>query len=140
MSPFARPSAAILGHIPDVTRGRVGRLQMVHARIPSTRLPMGIVLVDHDSVRRSAYRQALQRHGCDVVDVARISELERWPAGQVVVTDLATEWWKCVGVSRVILVADTGSNLTAAVADVWVPRDFPAEELIDVVLRLGLVT
>jgi hypothetical protein len=60
--------------------------------------------------------------------VSRIADIERWPAGQIVVTDTAhlTPLWKEVGARTVIVLVDRNEDGIASLAngaDAWLPRD-----------------
>jgi hypothetical protein len=66
---------------------------------------------------------ALRTRGIEATHVARVAELEQWPTGAIVITDPAhyTDWWRHVGASHVVVVAE-GDSQTArgAGADVWI--------------------
>lgn len=62
--------------------------------------------------------------------VSRIADIERWPRGQVVVTDMAhlTPLWKEVGARAVIVLVDGAEEGNAALdrgATAWLPRKQP---------------
>jgi hypothetical protein len=75
------------------------------------------VVIIADATCRRMVEAACQQVGIAVVAVTEISELERWPVDQIVVTDAAhlTPWWKTVGATRVILTAPHGSAAMVAV-------------------------
>jgi hypothetical protein len=64
------------------------------------------VIVSEAAWRRR-FAAACRRAGLAVHAVERISEIERWPEAQIVVTDAAhlTPWWSHVGATHVILAA-----------------------------------
>jgi len=61
-----------------------------------------------DVTRRSALEAVLTAYGCDVVAVGRISEVERWPRGHVVVVErrFYSQLWLDVGAAHIVLVDD----------------------------------
>jgi len=86
-----------------------------------------VLLIESDAERRLQLRSALQASGIAVEAVACISDIERWPAGKVVVTDgeRFTPWWTQVGATHVIVLADTaeqGIDACLRGATAWVPR------------------
>jgi hypothetical protein len=68
-----------------------------------------VVLVDPETVRRQQMVFSLRAARILVIPVSRIADLERWPVGRVVVTNVAhaTRWWFHVGATHVIVLADT---------------------------------
>ena len=71
--------------------------------------PLSVVLVDGDHARRKGLVSLLRAEGIRVVPASRVANLERWPVGEVLVTDVAhsTRWWIDVGATHVIVLADT---------------------------------
>lgn len=101
-----------------------------------------MLLIEGDSERRAQLATALAASGITVVAVASIAEIERWPEGDVVVTDSDrfTPWWVQVGASHVIVLADTaeqGVDACAHGATAWVPRTCSPETLIGTIRDLG---
>jgi hypothetical protein len=78
--------------------------------------PMSVVLVDRDHTRREHLVSLLRAEGIPVVPVSRVADLERWPVGKVLVTDVAhaTRWWIAVGATHVIVLADTDEERSIA--------------------------
>ena len=68
-----------------------------------------MVLLDAEGAGRELLLSVLRAEGIRVVPASRIANLERWPVGDIVVTDLAhsTRWWIDVGATHVIVLADT---------------------------------
>jgi hypothetical protein len=86
-----------------------------------------MVLIESNTKRRKAIATALRSAGIAVIAVERIAELERWPAGDVVVTESSsfTPLWKEVGATHVVVLADSptlGSEACGHGASAWVPR------------------
>lgn len=99
-----------------------------------------VLLVEPDAARRLALMTALEDAGVTVVGAAHIGDVERWPAGELVVTDVYrfTPWWKDVGATDVIVLADTPEQGTDACdrgAAAWLPRTCPPATLVALVLR-----
>ena len=71
--------------------------------------PLSVVLVDAEDARREKLMSLLRAEGIRVVPVSRVANVERWPVGDVLVTDMAhsTQWWIDVGATHVIALADT---------------------------------
>jgi CheY-like chemotaxis protein len=86
-----------------------------------------VLLIEADRERRAQLSTALAASGITVVAVASIAEIERWPEGDVVVTDIDrfTRWWIDIGATHVIVLADTaeqGLDACQRGASAWVPR------------------
>lgn len=84
---------------------------------------------------------ACESAGFTVTAVARVAEIERWPTGQVVVTDTErfSEMWKRVGATHVLVLSSTASegiDACARGASAWIPRLCSAEALVAVLLAL----
>ena len=75
-----------------------------------------VLVIDSDSAYRTALEQACQAAGLSVLAVSSIAEVERWPAGQIVVTDAAhlSPWWRMVGAAEVMLLARKPDDGVAA--------------------------
>lgn len=69
-------------------------------------------MIESDSDLRERVAEGLRRSGVPVVAAARIAEVERWPVGEVVLTDLAhfTPFWKTVGATHVIVMVETNTE------------------------------
>jgi hypothetical protein len=94
-----------------------------------------VLLIEADADRRVQLATALAASGITVVAVSSVAEIERWPAGDVVVTDSErfTPWWVQVGASHVVVLADTekeGLDACARGASAWVPRSCSPDLLI----------
>ena len=78
--------------------------------------PLSVVVLDADDARREQTVSSLRAHGIRVVAAARIANLERWPVGEVLVTDAAhaTRLWSDVGATHVIVLADTDEERSLA--------------------------
>lgn len=101
-----------------------------------------MLLIEGDSERRAELATALAASGMTVVAVASIAEVERWPEGDVVVTDSErfTPWWVQVGASHVIVLADSaeeGAHACEHGASAWVPRTCSPEALIETLKELA---
>ena len=102
-----------------------------------------MVLVESNARRRNQVASALRSAGITVVAVERIGELERWPVGDVVVTESAfgTPWWKLVGATHVVVLANSahlGRKACSEGASAWVPRMCAPEVLLAVLRELHL--
>lgn len=75
-----------------------------------------VLAVVSDSAHRLAVVQACRAAGVKVVAVTRLAELERWPRGQMVITDFThlTPWWRTVGAREVIVLAQDAEEGMAA--------------------------
>jgi hypothetical protein len=81
----------------------------LHCRRLFTHPLLSVVLVDADDARRKQLVLSLRAERIPVVPVSRVADLERWPVGEVLVTDVAhsTRWWLDVGATHMIVLADT---------------------------------
>jgi hypothetical protein len=75
-----------------------------------------VVVLDAEDARLEQTVSSLRAHGIRVVAATRIANLERWPVGEVVVTDAAhaTRWWSDVGATHMIVLADTDEEWSLA--------------------------
>jgi DNA-binding NarL/FixJ family response regulator len=101
-----------------------------------------VLLIEADADRRARLATALAASGMTVVAVASIAEIERWPEGDVVVTDSErfTPWWVHVGAKHVIVLADTAEQGVEACergASAWVPRSCSPDLLIGMLRHLN---
>jgi DNA-binding response OmpR family regulator len=99
---------------------------------------LSVLLIEADPQKRTELAKALRESGVAVVAVERLAEVERWPAGDVVVTDgdRFTPWWTRVGAMHVIVLADTpeqGAEACRRGAARWILRASRAEEVVDVI-------
>ena len=86
------------------------------------------LLIESDPIRLARLHDGLQQAGVDTIAVTNITEVERWPSGASVITDLAhvTPWWSVVGAIGVIALVNTPEQGAAACqrgATRWLPRD-----------------
>jgi DNA-binding response OmpR family regulator len=104
------------------------------------RLPT-VLLVESRPEVRARLSEGLRRAGVVVTVAAHIAEIERWPAGGTVVTDIErfTAWWRQVGAEYVIVLAGTeieGLSACSSGADAWLPRNCAPEVLIRTIIEL----
>jgi DNA-binding NarL/FixJ family response regulator len=96
---------------------------------------MRILLIESDESRREYLTEALQAAGLGVLAVGRVSDVERWPNGDIVVTEFSrfSPWWKTIGALHVIVLADSeaeGADACERGASAWFPRDGSASGLV----------
>ena len=75
-----------------------------------------VLIIDADALRRVAVQWAFWAAGFSVSAVGSIAEVEQWPEGQLVITDLThlSPWWRQVGAVEVVaLAANAGEGRTA---------------------------
>ena len=94
-----------------------------------------MLLLESDSRERERLTEALEEAGLPVHGVSSIAEIERWPAGDVVITDVErfTGWWKEMGATHVVVIASTPEEGVAACtqgATMWVLRPCNPEQLV----------
>jgi hypothetical protein len=94
-----------------------------------------VLLVESDAIERRKLTLALRQAGLPVLDVSSIAEVERWPKGDIVITEAErfTEWWKSVGATHVVVLADTpeeGAAACAQGATIWVQRRAHPDRLV----------
>jgi CheY-like chemotaxis protein len=104
---------------------------------------VAVLLVERNHEHRTELTRALQAEGMPVLAVSGIAEVERWPAGDVVVADADcfTPLWKETGATHVIVLADTeeqGIDACVRGACAWVPRQSTPESLLAVLHGLGV--
>ncbi len=100
-----------------------------------------VLLLESQPELRAQFSEALRSAGITVTEAGRVGDVERWPSGQTVVTDVErfTSWWKQVGAEHVIVLAATereGMNACSSGATAWLPRSCRPGELVDTVVRL----
>lgn len=86
-----------------------------------------MLLLETDVDHRLRLAEALEEAGLPVQPVGSIAEVERWPAGDMVITeaDRFTMWWKEMGATHVLVLANTpeeGAAACARGATMWVLR------------------
>ncbi len=101
-----------------------------------------MLLVESDPTRQRRLAEGLRAGGFAVVAVANLTEIERWPSGEVVVTEWSrfSPWWDHVGASVVVVLADTladGQDACRRGATAWVLRAAPPARLLMVLAALA---
>ena len=96
-----------------------------------------MLLVESDAIERRKLTAALRGAGLPVFDVGSIADLERWPKGDIVITEAQryTPWWTSVGATHVVVLADTpeeGAAACAQGATVWVQRRANPDRLVSI--------
>jgi hypothetical protein len=94
-----------------------------------------MLLLESDVDERRKLTIALKQAGLPVLGVASIAEVERWPTGDIVITEARryTQWWKNVGATHVVVLANSpeeGAAACAAGATVWVQRKANPDHLV----------
>ena len=87
-----------------------------------------MLIVESNPDLRKALVAACQSQRIQALGVACIAEIEEWPVGKIVVTDIAhlTRFWKEVGARAVVALADRPTDGIAALANGathWLSRD-----------------
>jgi DNA-binding response OmpR family regulator len=74
------------------------------------------ILLESDPVRLARLHGGLRDAGIDVVAVTRIADIEHWPSDTFMITDIDhfTPWWREVGATSVIVLANTREQGIAA--------------------------
>ena len=103
--------------------------------------PRSVLLLESQPELRAQLSEALRSAGIAVTEAARVGDVERWPFGQTVVTEVEryTNWWKQVGAEHVIVLASTereGMRACSSGATAWLPRSCEPGELVDTVVKL----
>ncbi len=103
-----------------------------------------MLLVEADFERRNRLSRALRAEGMPVLAVSGIAEVERWPAGELVVTDSHkfTTLWRDTGAAHVVVLADTaeeGMDACDRGATAWIPRRCTADAIVDALYDLGVM-
>ena len=101
-----------------------------------------MLLIEPSPARRHRLAAALRDAGHTVVAVGNLAEIERWPSGEIVVTEGSrfTPWWKHVGASHVIVLASTpaeGQDACRRGASAWVPRTVGPAGLLAMLTAFG---
>ena|SRR5688572_10149852 len=94
-----------------------------------------MLLLESDTNERERLMEALEDAGLPVMGVSSIAEVERWPAGDVVITaaDRFTSWWRQMGAAHVLVLANTpeeGEAACARGATMWVLKPCSPERLV----------
>ena len=100
-----------------------------------------ILFLYPDAECRRNFAAALRASGFEVSAVKHIAEIERWPAGTVVVVDAGrfTPWWATVGATHVVVLsdsADTEGHACAGVPSTLLHRQSGPEALISILQTL----
>jgi hypothetical protein len=99
------------------------------AQVPvSSQRVASVLIIESNPELRAALVQACQERHIAARGILRIAEIEQWPAGQIVVTDVAhlTPLWKEVGARAVIVLVDRPEEGIAGLANgatEWLCRD-----------------
>jgi hypothetical protein len=86
-----------------------------------------VLVVESDPVALDDLLRQLTEAGMVASGVTTIADIERWPEGQIVITDLAhfTPWWREVGAAQVIVLVDSAAEALPAMrrgATGWLVR------------------
>ena len=105
--------------LPGIRQGRDTGFTVVSQCLHCQRLfadALSVVLVDGDDARRERLVSLLRARDIRVIAASRVADLERWPIGDVLVTDAAqaTRWWIDVGVTHMVVLADTSEERSQA--------------------------
>ena len=75
-----------------------------------------VLVVVSDPDDRDTLVEACRAAGVSALGVGRVAEVEQWPAGQTVITDVEhlTPLWRTVGAAEVIVVVDSAEDGIAA--------------------------
>jgi hypothetical protein len=84
---------------------------------------------------------AAEAAGFSVTGAGCLADIERWPAGDIVVTDSRyfSTWWKRVGATHVLVLANVagdGIDACSRGARAWIPRLCSPEALVSVLRSL----
>jgi hypothetical protein len=82
----------------------------------SSDLSPAILLIESDPVVLRGLLREFHGAGVPAFGVTTIAHVERWPEGQIVITDLAhfTPWWRFVGAIQVIVLVDLAEQAQVA--------------------------
>ena len=94
-----------------------------------------MLLLESDDHERERLTEALEEAGLPVLGVSSIAEVERWPNGDLVITEAErfTAWWKEMGATHVLVLANTpeeGVDACARGATMWVLRPCSPDDLV----------
>ena len=101
-----------------------------------------VLIIDADAMQRAALEHACRTAGMSVLGVSSVAEVERWPVGQIVVTDAAhlTPMWRQVGAAAVIVLvqrAEDGAHAGERGATHWLQPPPPPDVVATMVLALA---
>lgn len=101
-----------------------------------------MLLLESNATERQRLVDAVEHAGLPIVGAGSIAEVERWPSGDVVVTtaERYTTWWRDMGASHVIVLAETeaqGEDAVAKGATAWLPKPCCPDALIETLRTLG---
>jgi CheY-like chemotaxis protein len=101
-----------------------------------------VLLVHSDPAVRQNLAATLQSAGISLTVAERIAEVERWPKGDVVITEeqFYTPFWHSVGAAHVVVISDQGRSVAGDHKAVTVvPATSGAQALLAVVDGFRLV-
>jgi hypothetical protein len=92
------------------------RLTGPDAVMEPTDLSSAILLIESDPIVLGRLLREFHAAGIPALGVTTIAHLERWPEGQIVITDLPhfTPWWRLVGAAQVIVLVDAAEHARGA--------------------------
>jgi DNA-binding response OmpR family regulator len=78
-----------------------------------------VLLIERDSTHRAMLEQACRLAGVSVLAISSMREVEHWPVGQIVITDIPnlTPWWRRVGAVEVVVLVEDAREGIAALAN-----------------------
>ena len=100
------------------------------------------LLLERNPSRLAELSTGLRNSGLEVRTAGRIADVERWPVGEIVVTDLEffTPWWNEVGAAAVVVFTHTeqqGIEVCRRGATAWILRNCSAGALLRMVESLN---
>ncbi len=86
-----------------------------------------VLVIESESTLRRHVVKELEVIGTTVTSISRVSELERWPHGEIVITDFKhfTPFWLTAGATHIIVLTDCaaeGADACRRGALTWVPH------------------
>ncbi len=102
-----------------------------------------MLLIESNAARREQIASALCAAGNSVLAVERLTDVEWWPTGDVVITEAAsfTPFWMAVGATHVVVLADSPAVGLAAYrqgATAWVSRTCHPDVLLATLTHFGV--
>ena len=93
------------------------------------------LLLESEPRRLARLHAGLREAGIDVLAVCHLADIEQWPSDTLVITDIDhfTLWWREVGATGVIVLADTQEQGVAACqrgATNWLPHNCTTQQLL----------
>jgi hypothetical protein len=90
-----------------------------------------VLVIESDKVLLQRLVRDFAAAGVPMLGVSSVAEIERWPAGEIVITDLPhfTPWWNTVGAAQVIVLVDRAEDAHDAMqrgASGWLVRSHAA--------------